>query len=291
MDTFSSDTSVTKRTAEWYEVPEDSIPSAVENLVEFWPKSFNIYNFIIENLKLSREFGKTKVQLYRNKQNGLLIATIKGGYRRASIYSSINDYSGIEVALRDERIINFSKGAVLFCAVKMDCYEVLENICPSLGKSIIHHYPGIFDLFWLRAEVAKSINVECPEDMYFSKLEEVHTDIVNSTWQYGSSETFEMVNDLIKFMDTVGLYTKKDSQLVAWVLNTNYGIGMLYTIEGHRKKGYGTLVLKKLAKILGQSGRNSTLVTLQENLAAKAVFSKIGFEFIEPVMYREIANN
>ncbi|KAG8228203.1 hypothetical protein J437_LFUL004328 [Ladona fulva] len=202
----------------------------------------------------------------------------------------INDYSGIEVALRDDRIIDFNEGFVIFCGITLDCFGVLENICPSLGKRIFHS-DGIFDCYWMRAEVANSINVKCPDDMYFSKLEELHTDIVNSTWQYGSSETFEMINDLIKFMDTVGLYMKKDSQLVAWVLNTNYGIGMLYTIEGHRKKGYGTLVLKKIAKILGQSGRNPILVTLKENLAAKAVFSKVGFEFVGPLKYGNIANN
>eukprot|EP01034_Spumella_vulgaris_P023343 gene23343-29556_t len=48
-------------------------------------------------------------------------------------------------------------------------------------------------------------------------------------------------------VDTPTSSTVRDSQLVAWCLTYRYGaIGMLYTLEEHRKKGLANAVVREL---------------------------------------------
>ncbi|KAG8228202.1 hypothetical protein J437_LFUL004327 [Ladona fulva] len=237
---------------EWSEVTEDEIPSVVNRLTELWPES------------------------------------LIGVYRRAVIFSSSKNYSGIESILEgNSNLINWNDGSILFCVVSLDFSKRLQDLCPSISKRVVF-CGGICDCYWMPTEVAKALNVECPDEMYFSALEDCHTDIVNSTWAYGSSETYDMVRDIIKFMDTIGLFTKRDSKLVSWALNAVYGIGLLYTIEEYRNNGYGTLVVKKLANILGTTNRNPFLVTLQSNSIAKSVIGKCGFISLEPAEFMKM---
>ncbi|KAG8228205.1 hypothetical protein J437_LFUL004330 [Ladona fulva] len=284
MENHNSDSLKTKTIEDWYEILEDEIPSVAEYLTTFWPQTLNVYNFITENLRLSHESGSTKTQLFQNNQSGALIAVTKGAYRKAAVFSPNKNYLGIELAFKDDKIMNWCDGLIVLSGIPLDLFEYLKTATPSIGKKLIYRNE-IFDCYWMSPDVAKTLNVKCPDDMYFSKLEDCHTEVVNSTWRYGSNKTKVMVSDIINFMDTIGLFTKKDSKLVSWVLQTNYGIGMLYTVDVHRSKGYGTLVLRKLANILGQAGKTPILVTLQDNLAAKSVFLKSGFEFIEPLRY------
>ncbi|KAG8228201.1 hypothetical protein J437_LFUL004326, partial [Ladona fulva] len=206
--------------------------------------------------------------MYCNKQSGLLIASAKGMYRRAAIFSGNNNYSGIESALEGSSVINWGDGSITLHGLPLGFYEYLDGVSPSIGKRLLP-CEDIFDCYWMSAKAAKALKIECPDDMYFSKLEDIHADIVNSTWFYRSNNPPDMVNDMIKHMETLGLFRKEDSKLVSWVFNAIYGVGMLYTVEEHRKKGYGTLVLRKLANHLGHLGINPTLVTLKSNVAAK----------------------
>lgn len=84
-----------------------------------------------------------------------------------------------------------------------------------------------------------------------------------------------------------GVFLKTDGTLVAWVLRNLIGLGALQTADEHKRKGYGSLVAKVLAKEIAKEGLDPIGTVLQDNSVSQKMFGKLGFKILETVAFTE----
>ena len=71
--------------------------------------------------------------------------------------------------------------------------------------------------------------------------------LVNDTWKYKSEHSLAKVQGMIESQPSVGVFV--DGELVSWALTYEDGaIGMLFTLESSRGKGYGRLAAVSISK-------------------------------------------
>lgn len=100
---------------------------------------------------------------------------------------------------------------------------------------------------------------------------------------------------------------KGNDQLVSWITPSCFGqlphfciiqliheflgqLAALQTLKEYRKKGYGTLVVKHLAKYLAEEGFDSCATINSENTASEALMKKLGFEKLFKCQYIAVVN-
>ena len=81
---------------------------------------------------------------------------------------------------------------------------------------------------------------------------------------------------LIKANLGYGLFCK--SELLAWTFVKEMGaLGHLYTVEKHRRKGYGDLVVKLISNVLLENNKCVFAFCVQGNANAGALYKKLRF--------------
>ncbi|XP_071454486.1 glycine N-acyltransferase-like [Hetaerina americana] len=268
----------------WSSIQHEEVESVLKILSNSWPASLQIHNFIKSSFLWQSHNPEVRTTVLRKLSNGVesIIAILKINEEKiVTVYSLNGPDPDIASALCGDSIINWHEGPVLLsCIPKQLCQSITEAMIVSCKKIKKNN----FNSFWLPAETAKQIDVQCPEDMYLSKLEPSHAATVVYHWPYAKEDTINIVTQMINIFDTVGIFTK-DSKLVSWVMNTFYGVGMLHTIEEYRMKGYGSIVVQQLVKSLGNKGINSYLSARPDNHAAQSLFVNMGFKQLEEVEF------
>ncbi len=113
--------------------------------------------------------------------------------------------------------------------------------------------------------------------LVFTPLRAQDAELVNTTWKYGDADTLPFVKHLIETKITVGLF--HEQKLVSWGLCQEYdAIGMMYTLEEHRRKGYARQVVLKMMELLLEKNIQPFGYITQENEASRNMFKRIGFE-------------
>lgn len=83
-----------------------------------------------------------------------------------------------------------------------------------------------------------------------------------------------------------GLFHKVDKQVVSFGLFAHYGgIGMLYTLQEFRRKGYAAIVILAISKELVARGLNPHAYVLHVNKPSAALFRKLGFEVADNITW------
>ena len=87
---------------------------------------------------------------------------------------------------------------------------------------------------------------------------------------------------LIKLNNGIGLYSKNSNELVSWVIWNNFGgLGMVQTMESHRRKGYAQIVIKALSKKIAETtGNASTAFAVVGNKRSEDMFAKMNYKRI-----------
>ncbi|XP_046403522.1 uncharacterized protein LOC124169088 [Ischnura elegans] len=274
-------------TDEWLLVDHEKIEFVLQELSKNWPSSVQMYNFIQSCMLWSTHYphAETKVFYESRAGYGTIIASFKAEAYIVTVYSAALPNLSIANALKAGKVVNLNDGSVLLSCIP-------KEISPTIAKAMRDHNvagPNTFNEYWLSADLAKSVNFQCPEDMYLSNLEPEHAATVVLHWPYAGANSLDVITQMINVFDTVGIFTKKDSKLVSWVLNTYYGIGMLHTIEEYRRKGYGSVIVKKLVKSLGDKGIHSYILTRPDNHAANSLFMNIGFKQLNQVDFMRVS--
>ena len=88
-----------------------------------------------------------------------------------------------------------------------------------------------------------------------------------------------MVKYFAKNRLSVGVFLKSDpTHPVSWSLLSNYGhIVHLYTLEEHRRKGYGKIVILSLMEQILEAGLVPVVEILVGNVASIKLFTQLGF--------------
>merc|ERR1711879_280047 len=114
--------------------------------------------------------------------------------------------------------------------------------------------------------------------------------IINSTWKYNDGKnTLGRVKSMISGGLSVGL--RKDDKLVSWILTYVYGpLGMLYTLEECRGKGYAAFVTAKLISEHHSNGSTPVWTYIADyNKGSKRLFeNRLGFRRTGDVVWHGI---
>lgn len=95
---------------------------------------------------------------------------------------------------------------------------------------------------------------------------------------YRESVTLEDVTDEIEQLPSVGVFLKENRQLVSWMIQrSSFGMGRLFTLEAHRRRGYALLTVRSMSKKMAEAGFFPLLYVNHNNHASKALMIKAGF--------------
>jgi len=127
-------------------------------------------------------------------------------------------------------------------------------------------------------------------------------------WELTYPEAEQKLANWLKLRQGFGVFLKEDNQLVSWITPSCFGefathfcinllireflgqLAALQTLVEHRKKGYGTLVVKHMAKYLATEGFDSCATINSENVASEAVMKKLGFKKLFQSQYIAVFN-
>lgn len=92
--------------------------------------------------------------------------------------------------------------------------------------------------------------------------------------------TLKLLQTIVKLNRGVGLFLREDDSLVSWVLHRDWGsLGMLETVEKHKRKGFGKIVGKAIMKELAvEENLDSTLFVIKNNDSASKLYKSLGYE-------------
>jgi predicted GNAT family acetyltransferase len=94
----------------------------------------------------------------------------------------------------------------------------------------------------------------------------------------------EDIADEIDLLPSAGLFLKDKDELVSWIMgHAPMGMSRLFTMDGHRRKGYATLVTLYMSKRMAQSGFLPYVNIVVGNTASAKFFEGLGFRFVCPL--------
>ena len=118
------------------------------------------------------------------------------------------------------------------------------------------------------------------EHSYIDKLKPEHAGFIDGFWICGEPEArTKILKYDIENRPSVGVFLKSDpTHPVSWSLLSNYGqIRHLYTLEEHRRKGYGKIVVLSLMEQILEAGLVPAVDIAVGNVASVKLFTQLGF--------------
>ena len=120
----------------------------------------------------------------------------------------------------------------------------------------------------------------CPKGTFTARLKISHVDFISRFWTFfDSNDCLKYFKYLIENCISVGLFLDADSsQPVSWAVLSNYGhIIHLYTVEEHRRKGYGRVTILYLMRKMLEAGMTPVLEVVAHNTPSIKLNTGIGF--------------
>ncbi|XP_039759474.1 glycine N-acyltransferase-like protein 3 [Pararge aegeria] len=244
-----------------------------------WPRSI-LGVLLLENqeslLKSGVDYGFKVYCPFGDVNNGMVALNIKDKYYDVIIQCPKDDTRELEEALKTTSIVDWKKCDQIPVLPKhvMDCVKRLYSEKNLKIEPIVHITRA--DTFVLDKE-ASPYDVRLPPGHTFEFLSLDSVPLVNETWPHkypGSEWYYEF---LIKAKLGFGLYNGKE--LIAWVFLREIGcLGHLYTLEKHRRKGYGELVLKLISNKLLKDKKYTVAYCAAYNTNGANLYKKLGFK-------------
>lgn len=105
-------------------------------------------------------------------------------------------------------------------------------------------------------------------------------------------KTLEFLMTIVRLNGGYGLFLKKDNSLVSWILHCNFGgLGILQTLDEHKRKGYGKTVARALMKYLAEKENlDVTSFVIQANKPSRKLFESLGFNRVTAPVWFLINN-
>ncbi|XP_076655783.1 uncharacterized protein LOC143360636 [Halictus rubicundus] len=170
-------------------------------------------------------------------------------------------------------------------------YSAVKYLKNAINLETKFTTPGNY--YFQTAKECAELEVCVPEECYLKTLDKLDVHLVHSEWPHKSlehpEETTRFLSSLIEMNSGIGLYLKEDNSLVSWVLHNDWhGLGMVQTLEQHKRKGYAKTVSSALAKSLGMQDISVTLFIVEGNSSSKKMFENLGWERIASIVWIEV---
>ncbi|XP_075216008.1 uncharacterized protein LOC142321631 isoform X2 [Lycorma delicatula] len=202
---------------------------------------------------------------------------------RVMIHSQIKDDEKVKQLLLETDGINWSLCPEFEAVIEKDI-PIIKEICKVKDKPCFGD--GLFNQMWLPPEKQQAITISVSLDIYIGDLTEEHVPRVNDTWRYKFTGSEQLIRDAIVYNKGMGLFRKADDKLLAWSLMQHYGaLGMLYTEDNERGKGYGKLISLAMSKYVVDIEIDPYVCVRVNNTQSFSLYKKIGFEIIDKVSW------
>lgn len=100
----------------------------------------------------------------------------------------------------------------------------------------------------------------------------------NSLWKYKNENSELWIKSLIMVHGGYALRDKSSNELLSFaIINDHLAIGVLVTVESARRKGYGEIIVKYLAKKLTEKDLIPHVYINKTNEKGIKLFHKLGF--------------
>uniref|UniRef100_A0A1B6E224 Glycine N-acyltransferase-like protein n=1 Tax=Clastoptera arizonana TaxID=38151 RepID=A0A1B6E224_9HEMI len=258
----------------------------LETLRTDWPHSIHVYYLIKNFIKWINLMDGMDFKVFcpqSNTKDGVVLIQAKPNdaylmYMIHSVHKNENDLTKLKEILKETNVINWSQ-RVSFEATHEKLNPILKELAEEKNLKYDHYD---YHQVWLPSMKAQNIKLEnLSNNLELRNLEEQHADIVNNTWAYKRPGSLEFVQNSIVLNKGIGLFEKGCDSPMSWnTIQHFYGLGMLYTLEEYRKKGYASVVTLALSKDLADSGIDPYACILHDNIPSLTTFDKLGFEKI-----------
>ncbi|XP_060805511.1 uncharacterized protein LOC106132520 [Amyelois transitella] len=270
-------------------IPVQKWSEIQDQFLQDWPRSIAGYYA----LKIQREWLQRGLKHdfhvycpYGDIRNGMVAIQSKGPVRELIIQCPSDDTTNIEEALRDTKLIDWSKSYTIPAPpihITRAINAVLKDINMVIRRPGTPHY-----MFLLTKDTPIFEDIRLPKDVTIELLTEEHIDIVDSTWvnkHKGSDWFFQL---LVKAQYGFGLF--QDRQLACFVFINEVGfLTHLFTLEKFRKKGYADLLLKYVCNKQIKDNKDVYCFVMEGNDSAINLYYKLGFKKYHCVLWGFIA--
>ncbi len=130
------------------------------------------------------------------------------------------------------------------------------------------------------------MNFRYPSDVYVARLSINELDYIYDHWPHHDVYTKDDIQYPIERSASFGLFKKDTGELMAWVMQAHYGaIGLLYTKESVRRRGYAKILVKLIAQEFAKMSIQPYAMIMASNVKSISLFHSIGFRYITPMKY------
>lgn len=134
-------------------------------------------------------------------------------------------------------------------------------------------------LYFLPWSEAQNLDVTRPDGFTLkpiTTLEQIER--VSSIWSNRDEGSLFFLKRLMDWNLNIGLFTAED-ELVSWCFRLQSGpLGALQTDERYLRRGFGSLVTRKMCKMLAELGQDTFALVDTGNEPSRRMFEKIGFK-------------
>jgi GNAT superfamily N-acetyltransferase len=171
-----------------------------------------------------------------------------------------------------------------FTSVHTDIANLMRNLIKMHGNLVEYGTNSVFRLS------DQQLNTELKIADPNTTVEELDDQGVKQLvkhWEYANQSTYEEICDSsVNIVGSAGL--RLNNELVSWAYGATDGaIHGLFTLENHRGRGYGKIVLHALGQMLDKKGLRAITEVEDKNTASKKLMKNSGFDFCYTMWWLE----
>ncbi|KAJ8679905.1 hypothetical protein QAD02_015692 [Eretmocerus hayati] len=281
-------------------LPVEDLPLLRDSFRRDWPTYAYYYNWAINAIKWRERDPKSAWSIHcpgGKYDAGAFIATALNGQYIVTVFAFEESKDKLRKMITDSNVIDWTRN-VIFGFVHQSFTDVLESaieevkvfknilLSPIMKDTTINYFKS-------RDECLK-FEYQVPDNCYLRPLDVSHIPLVNSIWPHRNRENPELsekyLETFVRLNRSVGLFLKDDNSLVSWILHADTGsLGQLQTVEGHKRKGYGRIVIQALVRELAEKeSLDSTLFIVKNNAASHKLFNSLGYRPLKEVNWIKV---
>ncbi|XP_015432524.1 PREDICTED: uncharacterized protein LOC107188697, partial [Dufourea novaeangliae] len=254
-----------------------------------WP-TFAYYYYWIENaIKWKKKRPNILIEIYcpnGDVEKGIFIGIARFALHLVILFALEPNKEMLKKVITETDVINWNQG-IYFAGVHECILSTVLSAVEQL-KSVQNIEVELVtpaNFYFKSAKECAEIEVCITEECYIKALDKSDVATIHSEWPHKDLEHPELstqfISTLVEMNGGVGLYLKKDDTLVSWAIHNDWhGIGMVQTLEQHKRKGYAKTVINELAKNLGMQGISVTLFIVEGNATSETLFRSLSWKRI-----------
>lgn len=222
------------------------------------------------------------------RNHGTFIALVEFHCYNIFVYSIEENTEVVYNVLANTKRFHYDKNHTIF-------FNLHKHYFPMVKKFIQDRHIEIKDIkecdvLWMSQGKAINLEINIPNDVCIKPLTSENISLVNELWssKYDGSEQFLRI--IHKMGKSYGVFIKGTQELASWIFKNHLGqLGVLQTVEKHKRKGYGSLLTLFMSKEVAKEGLDPVGMVLTCNQSSKTMFENCGFVSINRVKFIECA--